>query len=388
VTRLWLARWRGSIPRADLQVPGLHRLGGSPPLSAALPPVARSAETAIGVTDKGTPIAASVYEDLEGLRTKKTRILLVGDGTLASRDAISKAVGWFYHDDDAKGFREDFIVSAVPNPYPDGLRDGVFQFPPKGTAYVNGGDPEAAYLWRWIGMHAPDLVVRVDMAKSFVLPTPKSNVEALKRLRKLSGSGAKFPEHSLIVQLGKSRPADVGNVPAVAVGVGEGENLMPPLLAKLQEAEFHGPSPARKEMLKRLDRTPRQVAEQLAGFYGRDLGSVVYIPAVAAIGQVRLAELTDDDERLAMVKKLAAPYVSGAKPSKPNGDVAYAGHLIFAELADVSDGEQRKRFVELARSAADAMLREDGSPDLKRLSSSQMSDAVFMSGPILARARL
>jgi hypothetical protein len=216
----------------------------------------------MGVTAQGTSIPAWVYEDEDGLQTRKTRILLVGDGTLASRNAIGEAVGWFYHNDDAKALREEFIVSAVPNPYPEGRRDGVFQFPPKGTAYTNDGDPEAAYLWRWIGMHAPDVVVRVDMAKAFVISAPKSNVEALERLRKLSNSSATFPEHSLIVQLSKAQPADVGIVPAVAVGRGEDENLMPPLLAALKKAKFAGPSPARKEMLTRLDRTPLQVAEQ------------------------------------------------------------------------------------------------------------------------------
>ncbi len=339
-------------------------------------------QSSIGVTAKGTPIPVLLGEGDLDVQTTKTRLLLIGRDARAV-ERVAATMRWFHNSDEAKPLRERYTLSAVPDVYPDG-RGAASDFPPKGNAYADGGDPEDAYLWRWIGMHAPDLVVTIGIGKWYSVGVPHSDLPQLRELDRVH-PGAIFHEADIQSQLVKLSPSGVDPVPAISFAIPENESIHPELFATLDKSKFSGPSPARKELQQRLDRAPLQVAEQLAGVYGRDLGSIVYIPAVAAMGQVRLAALNKDEKRLAMVKELAAPYVSGEKPSKPNGDVAYAGHLIFAELADVSEGEQRKRYVELAQSAADAMLSEDGSPDLKRLSSSQMSDAVFMSGPILAR---
>ena len=45
-------------------------------------------------------------------------------------------------------------------------------YPPSGPAYHSKTDPEAAYLWRWVGMHAPDLVVdiRGDTQQRWFVP--------------------------------------------------------------------------------------------------------------------------------------------------------------------------------------------------------------------------
>ena len=340
--------------------------------------------TSIGVTAKGTPIPAWVYEDEYGLATKKMRILLVGDGTIAARNAIGRSVPDFYRNAN-EDLRERYIISAVANPYPDGPRGNTFNFPPQGKAYAGDDDPEAAYLWRWIGMHAPDLVVTVAMGKSYDIGVPPSELPQLAALAK-EHRGTVFRDDDLAAQLVKAKPADVGSIPAVSLAVPSEGLIHDELLAALDKAKFTGPSPARKEMQRRLDRTPLEVARQLGKVYGKDLGSAAYIPAVAAMGQVRLAKLTDDAERHASVKQLAKPYISGDKPSNPTRDVAYAGHLIFAELADASAGNERERYIALVRRAADALLNDDGTPNLKKMSNSQMSDAVFMSGPILARA--
>lgn len=142
---------------------------------------------------------------------------------------------------------------------------------------------------------------------------------------------------------------------------------------------------AEAEVRARLARPPLAVAQQLADVYGHKLDEVAYIPAVAAIGRVRLAKLMGDAKTLAEVERIAAPYRTGEKPSQPTSDPAYAGHLLFAELAEATKGDDRKRYIALAKSAADALLNDDGTANLKKLGGSQMSDAVFMGGPILAR---
>ena len=337
--------------------------------------------SSIGVTAKGTPIRCLIGAGDLGFATKKTRILLVGDDNRVE-EQIAMAMRWFHTAMEAEELRTRYTLSAVPRVYPDEYAPQGY--PPKGNFYASNGHPEEPYLWRWIGMHAPDLVVTIGIGKWYHIGVPTSDLTQLDKLSK-EHRGTLFQDDTLETQLVTSSPANVGRIPAIGFAVPTEVPFHEQLFAALDKAKFSGPSPARKEMQKRLNRTPKQLAEELAEFYGRDLSSISYIPAVAAIAQVRLAKLTDDAERLKHTKQIAAPYVSGEKSSKPNNDPGYAGHLIFAELADASEGDERGRYLALAKSAADALLNEDGTPNLKKMSNSQMSDAVFMSGPILAR---
>jgi len=61
-----------------------------------------------------------------------------------------------------------------------------------------------------------------------------------------------------------------------------------------------------------------------------------------------------------------------------------AGHLIFAELAKRTKGQDRERWIELCRNAADQIFSMDGKPLSIMPFHNEMSDAVFMAGPILA----
>ena len=122
------------------------------------------------------------------------------------------------------------------------------------------------------------------------------------------------------------------------------------------------------EMKKRLARTPLEVARQLHPHYGHALEQAVYIPAMALIARIRLGH-TDD------VRRIAEPYASGSKNSldKPTGS-HLSGHLLFAELAEKTGDA---RYLELVRRAADLDPAQFHN---------EMSDAVFMSCPILAKA--
>jgi unsaturated rhamnogalacturonyl hydrolase len=113
--------------------------------------------------------------------------------------------------------------------------------------------------------------------------------------------------------------------------------------------------------------SPRAVAERLSLYYGHDFELPVYIPAMALIGQLRLG-------RVEAVERLVAPYVTGAKDSLANATASHlAGHLVFAELADLTHDPRY-----LARVQAAAALDFNGWDD--------MSDAVFMGCLIYAAA--
>ncbi|MEM7232388.1 MAG: glycoside hydrolase family 88 protein, partial [Planctomycetota bacterium] len=143
------------------------------------------------------------------------------------------------------------------------------------------------------------------------------------------------------------------------------------------------PSAARAELSRRLKRSAPQVSDELAKHYGHDLKSVVYIPAVALIGRLRLGELRDRKNELEDVERIVSPYLRGDRPSLPKkaGGSHLSGHLIFTELARRTKNES---YLEIAKRVANLGIDPDGKPKPSMPYHSQMSDAVFMGGPILA----
>lgn len=147
---------------------------------------------------------------------------------------------------------------------------------------------------------------------------------------------------------------------------------------------FAQEKPAEKGAIGEVARSPRQVAEQLAAVYGKKLDQVAYIPALPLVAKLRLSELTGDAKYAEEVNKIVAPFLSGEKSPVPKSGSDQAGHLIFAALAQRADGKDRERWMALCRSAADQIFDADGKPLSIMPFHNEMSDAVFMAGPILA----
>ncbi|MBI1357991.1 MAG: hypothetical protein GC160_26955 [Acidobacteria bacterium] len=323
-------------------------------LNKATPP--GTFRTAVGVDRHGTAVPALLSEEDLDYATPKRRILLVAglDGSSESAEAAMAAWRWF-HSPEAKTWRDDFALSVVPvgNPYGWAHHAGSSNgsggdpttgYPPEGTAYNSETNPEAQYLWRWIGMHAPDLVVVLEKA------APASG--------------------GLAAALEKAPPSDTGTIPVTS------ERGSPGFLEKvLKEQAPQNPSPARREIQSRLDRTPTEVAEQLAKVYGHALDEVVYIPTVALISRIRLGQTED-------VERIVAPYVAG-KPTLPPKPTSshLPGHLIFAELYRVT---QNPRYLRLARDAANLGYDDWGVMRKAMPFHSDMSDSFFMGCAILA----
>jgi rhamnogalacturonyl hydrolase YesR len=124
-------------------------------------------------------------------------------------------------------------------------------------------------------------------------------------------------------------------------------------------------------------RTPRQVADELARVYGHEFNEAVYIQGVALIGRLRLGQFED-------VQRLAAPFLNGEKDSLAKATASHlAGHLIFGELAERT---RDARYVALVKKAADLGFTESGEMREAMPMHTEMSDAVFMGCPILAKA--
>ena len=347
-------------------------------------------KSAIGVTRRGTPILSLIGSQDFDHRGSRTRVLLVGglDGSSGSVRATLGALDWFHTDQAAEKWRAQFTISAVPCVNPDGILERTAPanasgghpargYPPQGEAYNDPQAPESIYLWRWIGMHAPDLVVDVRHGTELRWFAPPSLASHFSPRR------TDVAADSLAVQLGRVAACETGTVPALQVETPD--RFLPQLLDTLRGCSFTGPSAARRELQRRLDRMPIEVAEQLSQHYGHDLKQVVYIPALALIARVRLGELTKQPNHLVDVERIAEPYLRGDQLSSPKSGSGLSGHLVFCELAEFAAESHRSRYLELARLAADLGFDDQGRPRPSMPFHLEMSDSVFMGGPILAR---
>ncbi|HLH41497.1 MAG TPA: glycoside hydrolase family 88 protein [Bryobacteraceae bacterium] len=282
----------------------------------------------VGLSGDGQRIEADL---VEAASSSSPTVLLIGG--LQGNDESSRAVTREVRSFEAHKPRFRLLAVPVANPGRSKL-----SFPPTGIAYRD--NPEAHSLWRWMAIQAPDLIL-------------------------IAG-----PDVGLAEALAHNSVAQAGTIPARRIDARPG--MLSSLGGAIPISEAH------KEIDRRRARLPRQLAEELASYYGRDFDAVTYISGMALIARMRMGQVAE-------VEKLAAPYVSGAKNplgARPNS-LTLAGHLAFAELAERTGNP---RYVELVRKAADLGFDQNGAMKEAMPFHDEMSDSVFMGAAILVKA--
>ena len=282
----------------------------------------------------GKPIEALV---VTGAPPAAPTVVLIGglngESTARSGRMIAAAVQDL--ESDPPG-RRRFHLLAIPLANPD---KSPLVFPPTGVAYRENA--ESHVLWRWIALQAPDLVLIV-------------------------GGG----DSGLAQALSTNAVAGVGRIPARVIITARPTTLLSlPRDIPLSEAHV--------EINRRRARSPQQLAEELAQYFGHDFNQLTYIPGMALIAQMRLGHVAD-------VEKLAAPYLDPSRNILNRASsLTLAGHLVFAELAERSGN---KAYIELVRKAADLGFTETGEMRESMPFHEEMSDSVFMATPIVVKA--
>jgi rhamnogalacturonyl hydrolase YesR len=128
-------------------------------------------------------------------------------------------------------------------------------------------------------------------------------------------------------------------------------------------------------------RSPREVSRELLDVYGQKLDTLGYIPALAAVGRLHYGMLTWDAKYRTQVEKMLPNPIPA-----PKGQGEYAGRLLFAALANISEGELRDRSLHAVKTTADKLFDPQHPEQIKLPGEHEMSDAVFMCGPILCEA--
>ena len=283
----------------------------------------------VGLAQNGTRIEASI---VEGATLDAPTVVLIGglNGPGTSSRAVEMEIQRY---EALAPVRRPFNLIAISLANPE---RNPLVFPPTGVAYRENA--ESHVLWRWIGIHAPDRVV-------------------------VAGE-----DFGLVEALAQNPVAGIGRIPSTRVGLAAG--LLTAIGSDIP------PSQADMELKRRMARTPKEVAEELAKVYGHDFDQLTYLPGMALIGQLRLGNTAE-------VERLAAPYLDGRDNLARASSLTLAGHLVFAELAERT---KNARYTDLVVKAANTGFTDNGEMKESMPYHDQMSDSVFMAIPLLVKA--
>ena len=300
-------------------------------------PLATLNEVAAVPGDPGIVSAAGTTRDGQRIRTiehgapfdparSERRLVLVGglDGDSVSASIVLDAVHWFKSEASDRT-RSAWLVSALPlaAPSSDASLLSPDTFPPADGYFDHPDRPDTRYVWRWVSYQAPDLVVEVRAGDVLQVRS--------------SASGDDLPAGSLAAALADpaSQPG-LGPVETmfVTAGASDGAEVMRAVLDRAADAT----SPLRAVILDRIARDPLDIARLMARRYP-STPAISYIPALAWVHTLRVAEMDGDASLREKVMTEVRPWLSGEQPLF--GDrvsyAAIAGTMIFSEIARLPD---------------------------------------------------
>lgn len=339
----------------------------------------------MGVSRLDVPMRS--IEAREAIDSPRRRLVIVGglDGNDRSTDAVLGAIRWFKTQAPA-ALRQSWSISALPCGNPEGWAQlkptndsggkPAYNYPPETNFFNDRLNVENRYVWRWLAFQAPDLVVelRGGNRMNWSVPPPYAALGAGVKAQPLLSAD------TLAMALSRGTPSGLGTVPAFVVDARAADG--PELLRLALQVGANLPrSPMRQAVVRRLGRSPLDVATVLARKYPQT-PSIAYIPAVAWSGTLRLARLKNDPSLVEKVRQEIAPWLTGARPAvneKPDG-VNLAGHIMFADLADSEKDEAAKK---LALDAAARYVPEG--PDEPARFGQLWCENMFMSATLLGR---
>lgn len=364
-----------AAPSASSVAASLSRLVTGPEGYRVLPIGLTAAHRGITALEPSLPVLAT-----------QPRVVIVGglDGAADGTRAVVDLVTWRLGDGSIVRNRRRWQVAAVPCAMPDqcGPASGPSAapagggplFPPDKGFYDAPEHREARYLWRWITMLAPDLVIEVRRGDALAW-----RANALARGR-VAGSTDAAPA-SLAGALGTGAPGGLAPVAALEVS-GPAAEVTRAVRELLDGRPTPSPSPLGRMLVTRQVRAPLDIARMLAAKYPAS-PIMSYIPALSWSGAFRVSQLTGDTQYRDRAVAQMTPYLTGEKPAiaEPFLLTSLAGHQAFFDLAELV-GDARADA--LGRKAADAILGASADEIVKYATS--WTDDMFMATSVLARA--
>lgn len=343
-------------------------------LSPAILLAADFAKVGWSVTDDGQSRFGEIDQAWYDVSDRRSRILFI---PTSGQTNLSQFKARCLSDTSKKrAISKRLITAWLPSPqdlkreWHTTIGDG---FPPAGD-YYKGHNSVRQYLWRFLGTLAPDLVIFIDDAH--VGPV-LSSLDAPK-----SSGDLQHALHSHII-------AKVGSVPTAAISL-HAESPIDDIFKVMglaDKAQFTTPL-ANNTIRNRKLADLKEVCQTLARVYGQSFPSMSYIPALSMRAKYRLGALMGDSDMQEDVVTILTQHAKTHANQKPKSGSAIGGHLIYSHLA--SEEPKTKAFwLAHAELGVDAARRYEGAAtEFVMPFHSQMSDAVFMSGPLLAEVAL
>ena len=175
--------------------------------------------------------------------------------------------------DDISFIASDLTSSSSP------VRDQTF--PPESGFFFDKDSVESRYVWRWITMESPDLIIELRHGENTNVIQSENYTEREK--------------NSLLGEISLGLGPTPGPIPSVQI-TGTTETVKDLILKTIDNVRGNSPShsPARIELNQRSSRSPLETAEILGDRYGYKLDEPVnYVQGVAISGRLRLHSLTD-----------------------------------------------------------------------------------------------
>ena len=355
---------------------------------------------ACGVTRRDTQIESLVHQDAYADDSDRHRILLIG-GLTGDPDDVAVAVAAADAYASSQRLRNRVALSAIPCANPDGLNLGAAPgngsggspttgYPPQDGFFNHETDPEARYLWRYIGFMAPDLALEVRAGDSVAWESagvPASLSSAL--------DAAPIPPDAdnggILSALSSGSPNELGTIPGLRLTAppdAAASELMR-LARALDASGIPAVSPARAALAGRRARTPLEVAAVLAPRYGDTLAPVIYTQGVAISGRLRYGALTGRlDEYAQSVADLVEPYLSGERAWFPDSNSAGGGanHAGLVWCDEMFDATGDARYRELLISTADLYRGNAPGEPPPPCDPDYRTEDFFFSGALMGRA--
>ena len=354
---------------------------------------------ACGVTRRDTQIESLVHQDAYADDPNRHRILLIG-GLTGDPDDVAAAVAALDAYASSQRLRNRVALSAIPCVNPDGLSLGAAPgngsggspttgYPPQDGFFNHETDPEARYLWRYIGFMAPDLALEVRAGDSVAWESagvPAGIANAL--------DAAPMPDDDSILSALSSgcapelAPNELGTIPGLRLTAPP--NAAASELMRLARAlDAAGPpavSPARAALAGRRARTPHNAAAALAPRYGDTLTPVIYTQGVSISGRLRYGALIGRlDEYAQGVAELVEPYLSGERAWFGDSD-AGANHAGLVWCDEMFDATGDARYRELLISTADLYRGNAPGEPPPPCDPDYRTEDFFFSGALMGRA--
>jgi hypothetical protein len=351
---------------------------------------------AAGLTRSQTAIPALLHHEAYATEPPRTRVLLLSGLAGEKADTALALDALKLYLDGGEALTGTVALSAVPCANPDGMTLGVApengaggrpaeNYPPIVGFFNDRRNPEQRYLWRWVGLQAPDLILEVQAGEAI---SWVSSASATLLSPTIEASRMEETAGSFLAALGSHMANGLGAVPGLRLTTPAA--ALPEQLSRLWSVLQQTPglrtSPARRELYVRSTRPPLGIARLMATIYGHHLDPVVYTQGMSLSARLRLARLDPTyPDPAASIADIVAPYVDGDRPwfdGEP-GTPALAGLIWAMQLAEST---RERRYADLLVQMADRYQpgADGGAPPPS--DADFRTEDMFMNGAMLGRA--